>query len=155
MTGTDSFAHDRGAGAGPNVNHLGSGIGLLPVVGECHGIELTNRISALQHTTRVFPSDGGAGFHLGPADAAAGTTALAPLGHEVVDAADAVFITGVPVLNGGVLDRGVIQDHQLHHRSMQLIGVEHRSRAALEVTHRSSFFGDDQRALELSLCRRN
>ena len=33
---------------------------------------------------------------------------------------------------------------------MQLVGVEHRCRAALEVAHGSSFLGHDQRALELS-----
>ena len=56
--GTDALAHNRGAGARSDVDHLGTGIGLLAVVGEGHGIELTHRISTLQHATGVFPGDG-------------------------------------------------------------------------------------------------
>ena len=36
MAGADPLAHDRGAGAGAYMDHLGAGVGLLAVVSEGH-----------------------------------------------------------------------------------------------------------------------
>ena len=57
---------------------------------------------------------------------------------------------GIPVLNRRVLDRRVVQRHQLDDRRVQLVLVAHRRRAAFEIAHVRAFLGDDQRALELS-----
>jgi len=51
--------------------------------------------------------------------------ALAALGHEVVDAADALRIARIPVLHGGVLDVGVIERDQLDDRGVELVFVAH------------------------------
>ena len=75
--------------------------------------------------------------------------ALAALGHEVVDAALAFLVAGVPVLDRRVLDRGVVERDQLDDRGVQLVLVAHRRRAPFEVADRRAFVGDDQRPLEL------
>ena len=80
--------------------------------------------------------------------------ALAALGHEVVDAALAVLVAGIPVLHGRVLDLRVVERDQFNHGGVQLILVAHRRRAAFEIAHVSAFVGDDQRALELARFRR-
>ena len=73
------------------------------------------------------------------------------LGDEVVDAADAVLVTGIPVLHRRVFDLGVVQRDQLDHRGVQLILVAHRRGAAFEIAHISCrLVSDDQRALELA-----
>ena len=59
--------------------------------------------------------------------------ALAALGHEVVDAALAVLVAGVPVLDRRVLDLGVVEGDELDDRRVELVLVAHRRGAALEV----------------------
>ena len=76
--------------------------------------------------------------------------ALAALGHEVVDAALAVLVAGIPVLDRRVLDLGVLESHQLDHRGVELVLVAHRGGAALQVAHVAALVGDDQGALELA-----
>ena len=75
---------------------------------------------------------------------------MGALGDEVVDAAPALGVAGVPVLHRAVLDGGVVQRHQLDHRGVQLVLVAHRRGAALQVGDVAAFLGDDQRALELA-----
>src|SRR5690606_19836494 len=148
--GADALGHDLGLGALADVDHLGAGVGLLAVVGQGHRVELAHRVVAQQHAGRVLPGDGRAGFHLGPGHLAARATALGALGHEVVDAAAAFLVAGVPVLHGRVLDLGVVQGDQLDHGRMQLVLVAHRRGAALEVGDVGAFLGNDQGALELA-----
>src|SRR5690606_6415929 len=123
--GADALGHDLGLGALADVDHLGAGVGLLAVVGQCHRVELAGRVGADQHAGGVLPGDRRAGLDLGPDHLAARTTAFGALGHEVVDATDAVLVAGVPVLHGGVLDLRVVQGHQLDHRRVQLVLVAH------------------------------
>ena len=79
----------------------------------------------------------------------------AALGHEVVDAAVALLVAGIPVLHRRILDLRVVADrHQLDHRGVQLVLVAHRGRAAFEVADVRPFLGDDQRPLELAGVRR-
>ena len=131
------------------MNHLGAGVGLLGEVGEGHRIEFTHRIVATQNHTRIFPRDRRAGLHLRPANLRAIALADAALGHKIVNAAVAVFIAGIPVLHGGILDLRITQRHQFHHRRVQLILIAHRRRAAFEITHMTPFISHDQRALKL------
>ncbi len=91
---------------------------------------------------------------LRPGDARVLAAALATLGDEVVDAADAVRIAGIPVLHGRVLDVRIVERNQLHDCSVKLILVAHRRRAALEIAHVSAGVRNDQRALELTGLRR-
>ena len=150
VAGADALADDGALGVAADVHHLGAGIGLLLVVGEGHAVELADAVVAQEDAAGVLPGDGAAGLHLGPADARGHALAEAALGHEVVDPAQPVLVPGVPVLHGAVLDRGAVQGHQLHHRRMQLVGVELGGGAALQVAHAGAFLGDDEGALELA-----
>ena len=75
---------------------------------------------------------------------------LAALGHEVVDAAAALGVARIPVLNRRVLDRRVVERDELDDRRVQLVLVAHRRRAAFEIAHERALFGHDQRPLELA-----
>src|SRR5690606_22707129 len=107
-------------------------------------------VVAAEDAARIFPGNGGAGLHLGPGDFRAGAAAVAAFGDEVVDAALAILVAGIPVLHRRVLDLGIIERHQFDHGRMQLVLVAARRRAALEVAHIAAFLGDDQRPLELA-----
>src|SRR3546814_9125660 len=91
------------------VDHLGAGVGLLIVVGDGDGVELAHRVVALQDAARVLPGDRRAGLDLGPGDLRVAPAAGAALGDEVVDAALAVIVAGIPVLHRRVLDLGVVE----------------------------------------------
>src|SRR3546814_2602752 len=74
-----------------------------------------------------------AGLDLGPRDLRVAAPAGAPLGHEVVDAADAVLVARIPVLHGRVFDLRVVERDQFDHRRMKLVLVAHRRRAAFQI----------------------
>src|SRR5690606_20007568 len=131
------------------VDHLGSGIGLLAVVSDRDRVELAVGIVATQHHAGVLPGDRRAGFYLGPGDARASAGAQAALGDEVVDAATPLFVAGVPVLHRRILDEGVVVRNELDDCRVQLVLVALRGGAALEVAHLAAGFGDDQGPLEL------
>ena len=149
-SGADALADDGALGVPADVDHLGAGIRLLLVVGQRHRVELANAGIPEQNAGRVLPGDGAACLDLGPADLGVAAFAEAALGDEIEDAAQAVLVAGIPVLNGAVLDAGVVERHQFHHRRMKLVGVELGRGAAFEVTHGSAFFGHDERPLELA-----
>ena len=44
----------------------------------------------------------------------------------------------------------MIQGHQLHHRRVQLVGVELRCGAAFQIADAGAFLGHDEGALELA-----
>ena len=148
--GADALADDLALGALADVDHLGAGVGLLAVMGQRHGVELTDRVVAQQHAGRVLPGDRRTGLDLGPGDLAARATAFGTLGDEVVDAADAVLVARVPVLHGGVLDLRVFQRDQLDHGGVQLVLVAHWRGAAFQVGHVGLVLAHDQGALELT-----
>jgi len=100
--------------------------------------------------TGIFPGDGRAGFHLGPADLRGLPAANAPLGHEIVNASLSLLITGIPILNGTVFDLGMVQGNDFHHGGVQLVFVAHGGRAPFEVAHITSLVGHDERPLKLA-----
>ena len=59
-------------------------------------------------------------------------------------------VARIPVLDGRILDLGVVERDQLDHRGMQLVLVAHRRGAAFEIADVGALVGDDQRALELA-----
>src|ERR1700721_504082 len=87
MPGRDALADDAARGVLAEMQHLGAGIDLLIAVGNGDRIELAARIVAAQDTARIFPGDGGTGFHLGPGDLGVLAAAIAALGDEIIDAA--------------------------------------------------------------------
>src|SRR6185437_9122267 len=150
MAGRDALGHDGAAGIAPDVDHLGAGVGLLIVVHGGDGVELADGVLTAQHAAGVLPGDRRAGLDLRPGDVRVAAAAVAALGHEVVDAADAVGIPGVPVLHRGVFDLRILQSHQLDDGRVQLVLVPHRCRAALQIAHVASGIRNDESALELA-----
>ena len=150
MSCRDPLRNDGALGVFPDVNHLGAGISLLIVVGECHRVKLPDRVVTLQDAARIFPGDRRAGLYLGPRYLGVFPQTLTPLGDKIVDPTLAVLVAGIPVLDRRVLDLRVIESDQLHHRGMQLIDVSHRRGASLQVTHVAALIGNDQCALKLA-----
>src|SRR6185312_2792222 len=99
VTGGDSLGDDRRLGVLADVDHLGAGVGLLMIVHHGDGIELADRIVANQQYAGIFPRDRRSRFDLRPRDLRIDAGGLAALGDEVVDAALAFLVAGVPVLH--------------------------------------------------------
>ena len=150
MAGGNALGDDGAAGVLADVDHLGAGVGLLPVAGQGHRVKLAHRVFAAQHAAWILPSDGRTGLDLGPGDLGVAALAQAALGHEVVDTALALGIARIPVLHRGVFDGGVVQRHQFHHRRMQLVFVALRRGTAFQVGDVSPLVGNDQRPFELA-----
>ena len=138
----------------PDMDHLGAGIGLLAVVGDRDRIELADRIVAFEDAARVFPGDRRAGLDLRPRDLRPRAAAGAALGDEIVDAALALGVAGIPVLHGRILDLRVLVRDQLDHRGVQLVLVALRRGAAFEIADIGALVGDQQGALELAAVAR-
>ena len=68
VAGGDALRDDRAAGVLPDVDHLRAGVGLLPVVGRRHRVELADRVVALQDAAGILPGDRRAGLDLRPGD---------------------------------------------------------------------------------------
>src|SRR3990172_146686 len=153
VAGGDALGDDGAPGVLPDVDHLGPGVRLLVVVGHRDRVELPDRIISEEDAARILPGDGGAGLDLGPGDLGGDSRALSALGDEVVDAALAVLVPRIPVLDRRVLDLGAVERHELHHRRVELVLVPHGGGAALEVAHVASLLGDDEGPLELPRLR--
>src|SRR6185503_20488681 len=76
VAGRDALGDDRAAGVLPDVDHLRPRVGLLVVVRQGHGVELPDRVVALQDAARVLPGDRRAGLDLRPGDLRANAGAL-------------------------------------------------------------------------------
>src|SRR6185437_13069998 len=133
-----------------DVVHLGAGVGDLFIAGHGNRIEFTRGVIALQDDAGVFPGDGGAGLDLGPGDLGVFAFADAAFGDKVVDAAFAVLVAGIPVLDGGVFDLGVAQGDELDHGCVQLVLVAHRCGTAFQIANVAPFVGDNQGSFELA-----
>ena len=146
--GRDAFGDDAAAGVAADVDHLGARIGLLAVVGHGHGVELARGIVACEDAAGVLPCDGRTGFDLRPRQARI-LAADAALGDEIIDAAPALAVAGIPILHGGVLDLGIPLDDDLDDGGMQLVLVALGRGATLEIADVGTLVGDDERTLEL------
>src|SRR6202040_639984 len=148
--GGDALGDDPGGGGLAQVNHLGAGIDLLVAVRNRDRIEFTARIVAAQDAARIFPGDRRAGLDLGPGNLRVVAAAIATLGDEIVDAALAFGIAGIPVLHRRIFDLGIVERDQLDDRRVKLVFVALGRRAAFEIADIGAFVGDDQRPLELA-----
>src|SRR5207245_3293361 len=109
VTDGNALRYDLAACFLPDVQHLRARVGLLVVVHERDGVKLADRVVSLEDAARVLPSDRGAGLDLGPGDFRVRAERLPALRDEVVDAAFAVLVPGIPVLDRGVLDLRVVE----------------------------------------------
>src|SRR5690625_6960772 len=82
----DRLGDDRAAGVGRHVDHLGSGVLLLALAGECHRERLAASVLAHQPDGRVLHGDLGAAVAVDPSHGAAplATGALGDLVLHVV-----------------------------------------------------------------------
>src|SRR5215208_1000949 len=146
----DALRDDGRARVLPDVDHLRAGVGLLRVVRQGDRVELADGVVALQDARGVLPRNRRAGLDLRPRDLRVAAAAGAALRDEVVDAALALFVAGVPVLHRAVLDLRIIQRDELDDGGVELVRVALRRRAPLEVADARPLVGDDERALELA-----
>ena len=130
------------------MDHLRTRVGLLEIVGHGHRVELADGIVARKDAARVFPRDRRTRLDLRPRQPGV-LAADAAFGDEVIDAAPALPVAGIPVLDGGVFDLGVPLDDDLHDGGVQLVFVALRRGAPFEVAHVGALVGHDQRAFEL------
>src|SRR5919198_1384473 len=149
VSGGNALRYNRRARVLTHVNHLRTGIGLLIVVSQRHRVELAYRVVALQNAARIFPGDGRACLHLRPRNFGVHASAQAALGDEVIDPAAALFVAGIPVLHGRVLDLRIIERYELNYSGVQLVLIADGRGTALKIADVGAFIGDDQRALEL------
>src|ERR1700722_16524788 len=112
------------------MDHLGAAVDLLAPIRDRDRIKLASRGLPAEDATRVFPGDRRTGLDLRPGDLGARAAAIAALGDEIVDAALALGIPGVPVLHRRIFDFRVLVRDQLDDRRMQLVLVALRRRAA-------------------------
>ena len=145
----DTFRHYPRFGVLAQMHHFRAGIGLLHVVGDRDGIKLALAVVTAQDAGRVFPRHGRAGLDLRPHHLGAITTAIGAFGHKVVDPALAVFITGIPVLHGGIFHLRIFLDDDFDHGGMQLRHIALRRCAAFKIGHIGPLVGNDQRAFKL------
>src|SRR3990170_2923258 len=153
MARGDALRDDRASGVLPDVDHLRACVRLLVVVRQGHGVEFADAVVPLEDAARVLPRDRAARLDLGPRTPRVHPAALPALRHEVVDPAAALFVTGVPVLDRGVLDLRVVERDELDDRRMELVLVPDRCRAAFKIAHVRALIRDDQRPLELARVR--
>src|SRR5579863_8104389 len=102
-TRRDALGDDAARGVAAEMDHLGAAVDLLETVGDRDRVELAARGLAAQNAARIFPGDRRAGLHLGPGDFRARAPAIAALGDEIVNAALALRVAGVPVLHRRIL----------------------------------------------------
>src|SRR5581483_6580028 len=98
FAGGDSLRDDAARRVLAEMDHLGAAIDLLEAIRDRDRVELAAGVIAAQDAARVFPGDRRTGFDLGPGDLRVGAAAVATLGDEIVDAALAFRIAGIPVL---------------------------------------------------------
>src|SRR4029077_941750 len=108
----DALGDDAAGGVLAEVQHLGAAVDLLVSVRDRDRVELAARIVAAQDAARIFPGDGRAGLELRPGDLGVCAAAIAALGDKVVDAALPVRVARIPVLDGRILDLGIVQRDQ-------------------------------------------
>ena len=63
VAGGNTFRQNGAARVLAEMDHLGTGIGLLVMVGECHRIELTDGVIATQDHAWILPGNRRAGFN--------------------------------------------------------------------------------------------
>src|SRR5208283_1629952 len=150
VAGRYALGNDPAPGVPAQVDHLRAAVHLLETVRDCDRIEFALRVVAAQDAGRIFPSDRRAGLDLRPADVRILPAAVATLRHEIVNAAPALAVAGIPVLHGRIFDLGVVERDELDDRRMQLVLVALGSRAAFEIADIGAFVRNDQRSLELA-----
>ena len=131
------------------MDHLRSSVGLLIVVHQSHGVKFTHRVVTLKDDARILPGNGRAGLNLRPRYLGV-LVGDAPFGDEVINAAVAILVAGIPVLERRVFYLRVVKSDQFDDCCMKLVGLPHGGCATLKIADVTALVSDYQRALELS-----
>ena len=150
MTSRNTLRDDGTLGVLTHVNHLGTRISLLIVVGNSHTVELSYRVITTQDARRILPSDSRASLYLSPAQLRVDTTQVTSLGYQVQHTTLTMFITRIPVLNGRVLYLSIILDDNLYDSCMKLVLITHWRCTSLQVRNVGIIISDDQCTLKLT-----
>ena len=150
MTCRDTLRNDGALGVLTHVNHLGTGISLLIVVGNSYAVELSYRVVATQDTRRILPGNRRTRLYLSPAQLRVHTAQVASLGYQVQHTTLTMLITRIPVLNGRVFHLSIILDNNLYDSRMELVLITHWCCTSLQVRNVSIIIGDDQCTLKLT-----
>ena len=150
MTSRDTLRDDGTLGVLTHVNHLGTRISLLIVVGNSHTVELSHRVVTTQDAGRILPGNRRTCLYLSPAQLRVHTTQVTSLGYQVQHTTLTMFITRIPVLNGRVFHLCIILDNNLYDSRMELVLITHWRCTSLQVRNVSIIIGDDQCTLKLT-----
>ena len=150
MTCRDTLRDDGTLGVLTHVNHLGTRISLLIVVGNSHTVELSYRVVATQDAGRILPCNSRTGLYLSPAQLRVHTAQVASLGYQVQHTTLTMLITRIPVLNGRVFHLCIILDDNLYDSRMELVLITHWRCTSLQVRNVGIIIGDDQCTLKLT-----
>ena len=150
MSCRNTLRDDGTLGVLTHVNHLGTGISLLIVVGNSYAVELSYRVVATQDAGRILPGNRRTRLYLSPAQLRVHTAQVASLGYQIQHATLTMFITRIPVLNGRVLHLSIILDNNLYDSCMELVLITHWRCTSLQVRNIGIIIGDDQCTLKLT-----
>ncbi len=150
FTGRYTFGNNNAAGVFAQMNHFGSRIGLLMIVGNGNRVKFSHRIIPRQNTGRVLPGYGRARFNLSPGNLSRFTLTQTTLSNKVINTTLALFIARIPVLYSRIFDFCPVVDDNLYYSHMQLVFVAYRSRTAFQVADIAIVLGHYQCALKLA-----
>ena len=150
MTSRDTLRNDGALGVLTHVNHLGTGISLLIVVGNSYAVELSYRVVATQDAGRILPCNSRTGLYLSPAQLRVHTAQVASLGYQVQHTTLTMLITRIPVLNGRVFHLSIVLDNNLYDSCMELVLITHWRCTSLQVRNVSIIISDNQCTLKLT-----
>src|SRR5579872_6018092 len=103
LAGRDALRDNAARRVAAEMNHLRAAVDLLMAVRNRDRIEFAARGLSAQYAGWIFPGDCGASLNLRPGDFRPGAAAIAPLGHEIIDAPATLRIAGIPVLHRRIL----------------------------------------------------
>ena len=150
MSCRNTLRDDGTLGVLTHVNHLGTGISLLIVVGNSHTVELSYRVVATQDAGRILPGNRRTRLYLSPAQLRVHTTQVASLGYQVQHTTLTMLITRIPVLNSRVFHLSIVLDNYLDNSRMKLILITHWRCTSLQVRNVSIIISDNQCTLKLT-----
>ena len=150
MSCRNTLRDDGTLGVLTHVNHLGTSISLLIVVGNSHTVELSYRVVATQDAGRILPGNRRTRLYLSPAQLRVHTTQVASLGYQVQHTTLTMLITRIPVLNSRVFHLSIVLDNYLDNSRMKLILITHWRCTSLQVRNVSIIISDNQCTLKLT-----
>ncbi len=150
MPRRNSFGNNPATGIVPDMNHLGTGIRLLIIIGNGNRIKFTDRTVSFQNSTGIFPGNRRSRFNLGPNQFRIFSATQSPFGDKIIYPPFPLLISGIPILYGTVFHFGIFLYDNLHNSGMQLVLIPLRSGTPFQITDISIILSHNQRSFKLS-----